>query len=295
MNSKQAKNINLVDFLTKLEIRFYSIQSGCGWYLSPFRKEEKKPSFKVNVSKNVWIDYGLAKGGNIIDFTMMYFSCNVSEALNIIESKSKLITNSIIDLNPSILVHDGKLEIQSIEKLTNKSLIFYICSFRGISYKIASNYLKEIEFTNGNGKKYFAAGFKNDLEGYELRNKYFKGGTSPKSITTIKGTDNKTLNIFEGFIDFLSAMEYKKTLFPVNDTIVLNSLVYLPQITSSLSSYNYVNLFLDNDESGKKAVTEISKYNSNIRNFATLMYSNHKDFNDFFLFTSKKFLPYQAQ
>ena len=35
------------------------------WYKSPFRTE-KEASFKVDLHKEVWYDFGLGKGGDII-------------------------------------------------------------------------------------------------------------------------------------------------------------------------------------------------------------------------------------
>ncbi len=47
-------------------------------------------------------------------------------------------------------------------------------------------------------------GFKNNFGGFELRNKYFKGSSSPKEITLISNNSPDRLNVFEGFMDFLS-------------------------------------------------------------------------------------------
>jgi DNA primase len=50
------------------------------WYLSPLR-DEKTASFKVNRRLNKWYDHGLGKGGNIIDFAILYQDCTVGEFL----------------------------------------------------------------------------------------------------------------------------------------------------------------------------------------------------------------------
>jgi DNA primase len=69
MNIVEAKNIPLADYLQSLGITPYKKQ-GCNlWYYSPLR-EETEPSFKVNPTRNEWYDFGLGKGGNILDLVM---------------------------------------------------------------------------------------------------------------------------------------------------------------------------------------------------------------------------------
>lgn len=42
-------------------------------FLSPFRSETE-PSFKINLERNIWYDFGLGTGGNVIDFAMQHFN-----------------------------------------------------------------------------------------------------------------------------------------------------------------------------------------------------------------------------
>jgi len=50
--------------------------------------------------------------------------------------------------------------------------------------------------------------FNNDSEGYELRDRYFKGSSSSKSITTFQNVQKK--DCFRGFIEFLSFTTLQK-------------------------------------------------------------------------------------
>ena len=54
----------------------------------------------------------------------------------------------------------------------------------------------------------FAVGFRNDAGGWELRSARFKGGSSPKHITTIDNRSD-TVIAFEGFMDFLAYLSLK--------------------------------------------------------------------------------------
>jgi hypothetical protein len=137
--------------------------------------------------------------------------------------------------------------------------------------------LKEAYYTN-NDKQYFALAFENDSNGYELRSKYFKGCTK-KDITTIPGKGN-SLNLFEGFFDYLSAL----TCFDersCNTTIVLNSLVNLDKV--DLTRYDKINLFLDNDKSGIKTATDIIQKHPGAVNRSQQFYRFCKDFNEYLL------------
>lgn len=63
---KEIKNIPLATFLSRLG---HEPVRRCGdklWYKSPLRQEHT-PSFKVETTLNCWYDFGIGKGGNIID------------------------------------------------------------------------------------------------------------------------------------------------------------------------------------------------------------------------------------
>src|SRR5699024_4133674 len=83
MNAKQAKQISLISILAQLKATKYKETRRDIWYYSPFRNE-KTASFKVNRLKNIFYDFGEGIGGNVIDFIMLYFKCEFTEALQII-------------------------------------------------------------------------------------------------------------------------------------------------------------------------------------------------------------------
>ena len=65
MNIQEAKNIRLIDFLSGLGYNPVIQRGNDVWYKSPFRTE-KEASFKVDLHKEVWYDFGLGRGGDII-------------------------------------------------------------------------------------------------------------------------------------------------------------------------------------------------------------------------------------
>jgi hypothetical protein len=133
-----------------------------------------------------------------------------------------------------------------------------------------------------NDKKYFGIGFKNDSNGYEIRNAYSKICLGKKDITTIKN-NSKSLLIFEGFFDFLSFKNIEKSLENVpSDYMILNSVSMIHKIKNSLENYEKTDLYFDNDEAGKCAV-EIIKNERIEAEDCRILYSDFKDLNDWLI------------
>jgi hypothetical protein len=59
MNSNQAKELSLPEFLAQLGYEPARLRGQDAWYTSPFRPGERTPSFKIDQVKNVWYDHGL--------------------------------------------------------------------------------------------------------------------------------------------------------------------------------------------------------------------------------------------
>ncbi len=72
----EAKQMDIVQYLSSIGYEPAKIRNCDYWYLSPLR-DEKTPSFKVNRKLNRWYDHGIGKGGNVIDFAILYNNCTV--------------------------------------------------------------------------------------------------------------------------------------------------------------------------------------------------------------------------
>ena len=107
-----------------------------------------------------------------------------------------------------------------------------------------------------NGRAFFAVGFRNDAGGWELRSARFKGGSSPKHITTIDNRSD-TVIAFEGFMDFLAYLSLKHPERLRIDAAVLNSVVNLPKAIPFLSRHPVIHAFFDNDEAGRKTTSDL--------------------------------------
>lgn len=91
MNIQEAKNIRLVDFLAGFGHEPVIQRGNSVWYKSPFRTE-KEASFKVDLHKELWYDFGLGKGGDIITLAKeIYQTQDVSRVLRCIEDKRTVL------------------------------------------------------------------------------------------------------------------------------------------------------------------------------------------------------------
>ena len=251
---------------------------------SPFR-EERTPSFKINILKNIWYDFGLGEGGSVLDLIIKLKNCSAKEAVKILKEFADTdgTSPSSFSFSPASTTlrteeTESKIKIKKVSELKNRALLEYLQS-RKIDVNIAKKYLKEIYYYARN-KHYFGIAFENDSGGFEVRNRYFKGCICKKDITTISKNSDKVA-IFEGFMDFLSALTYYEKNDVESDVIILNTLALLLKV--DLSKYKKINLFLDNDEAGESATFEIiRKYSENakVKNYSFL-YKSCKDFNEF--------------
>ncbi|GAB3427964.1 toprim domain-containing protein [Niabella aquatica] len=273
MTIKEANAIDMVAYLSVAGFEPAKVRGENYWYYSPLRIE-KTPSFKVNRRRNQWYDFGEGKGGNLLDFILLYENVSISEALRRLERASDL-PKYIPEVLPS---ETPAIEIQSVHTVSSAALIrYYQC--RRIVTEIADKYLREVRYKNRE-KNYYALGFKNDYGGYELRSPYFKGGCHPKGSTWIK-SETENLSVFEGFFDFLSYQTlHLNQEVPQCDFLVLNSTSFFEQQLPIMQAYERVYLYLDNDTTGTKYTTLALAADPALFSDERHLYAGYKDLND---------------
>jgi hypothetical protein len=280
MTISQAKEVQIIDYLEMNGFPPVKINGGKAWYYSLLRPPEKTPSFIINLQQNTWHDFGSGEHGDIISLITKLNQVNISEALELIGSGSGCSYVPFKNNRAESTCDTGKISIEQLLEISHPALIQYLLK-RKVSLVFSRMYLKEAHYLLYD-RKYFALAFKNDLGGYELRNAHFKSGNTPKYFTTIQGTDHSGINVFEGFMDFLSCCSHYNSI-PVFKTVILNSLSFLPRIESMLHDSTKINLFLDNDQAGRTATQRIMDTCGNVKDWAPVIYPDHKDFNEFFM------------
>lgn len=228
-------------------------------YKSPFNPQEKTSSFFTFAGSNGtnWKDYASGEGGDIYKFIMKYFSLTFPQAKAKIEELTSCDTSENIQHSTfSLKQQDPSYKINSVKELSeNKPLMQYLES-RGISSRTISKVPLKAIYYQISDRRYFAIGFMNDNEGYEIRNAYFKGNLKNKALTTILN-QSKHIKVFEGFIDYLSYLEIAPNA-KISDYLILNSVSLVKIALERLKGgYVLIELYLDNDKAGDKATQEI--------------------------------------
>lgn len=305
INIELARQIDLVNYLVSTGHRPQKISRDDYWFLSPIR-DEKTASFKVNRKLNLWYDFGLGKGGNFIDFGILFHRCTVSELLQKLSENTPAFANTLSEKqwkksqaasrfsmhaenNLQNSSDDSHIKITNVREIADPLLLNYLRQ-RRIHFDVAKAFCKEISFTV-NDKNYYAIGFKNNAGGYEIRNAFFKGSSSPKYVTHV---DNKAekITVFEGFFDFLS---YQTLVHnqpqELTNFLVLNSLSFFERSQLLMEKSRSVHLYLDNDPAGKARVSTALKRSKQYHDESHL-YKGFKDLNDFL--TGKKLMLQQS-
>ena len=272
LNWEKARQRSIIKVLSDFGIAPKRQTGKAAWYLSPLRTE-KEASFCVTMNKNLWYDFGIGKGGNVIDLVIELKSCSPIEALRYLSSQSSFFFNPPVIQKPE---KKNTIEVIQVTEIQHPALIQYLRS-RSISISVAKDYCKEVWYKY-NGRALFSIGLPNSLGGWELRNKFFKNSTAPKSYSLIS-QKKKRLSIFEGMFDFLSLATIDKDIIASSDCLVLNSLSFINKCLPLLNEYREICLYLDNDTAGRKAAKEIKKLPMTIED-CSWTYKDFKDLNE---------------
>jgi hypothetical protein len=159
-----------------------------------------------------------------------------------------------------------------------------------------------------NDKSYYGIGFKNELNGYEVRNKYIKMCLGTKAPSFFNNNSSQII-LFESWSDFLSFLTLYSKAEKRYDYLILNSVVTLNTILNSDTNnflykctngesdkcikntlykelkYDIIICCFDNDAAGNKATIKVQDAFPNRIKDGRSLYPNHKDLNDYIMKT----------
>ncbi|WP_195326656.1 toprim domain-containing protein [Bacteroides uniformis] len=279
------RQIPLADFLALLGHEPVRRSGNELWYIAPYRSE-RTPSFRVNVAKQLWYDFGLGKGGDIFTLAGEFIRSNdfmeqvkfIAEAANI----------PIVGIEkPKYLPKPSEPAFEGVEAvpLLRSPLTDYLTE-RGIPYAVASRYCCRLNY-GIRGKRYFAVGFPNVDGGYEIRSRFFKGCVPPKDVSLVKaeGSPSDVCSVFEGFMDFLSAATLG---LETGDCLVLNSVANVEKAMKYLDGYGCIDCYLDRDEAGRRTLAALKGHYEERVCDRSAIYDGCKDLNEYLQLTTKK-------
>jgi DNA primase len=281
MNATQAKQISLEDFLARLGHAPVRERDEECWYRSPLR-EEQEPSFRVSARFNNWVDWGTGERGDIIRLAERLFGVDTSGALReigrVMGERAAFRATRAQPIETSIAA-----EQIAVGDIGSLALLGYL-ETRGIDHRLARAHLREIRYAV-RGSPYFALAFANDAGGHEARNPRFKGTIGHKDISTRRLGEGQGVAVFEGFLDYLSAIQLNALPDEVGHAVILNSVALaergLEKIKELTPDAAY--LFLDNDDAGDRLVGLMTQRLACPLVDASLLYARHKDLNDMLL------------
>jgi hypothetical protein len=189
--------------------------------------------------------------------------------------------------------------IKTYSPVENETLKAYALN-RCISSDILNRYCQEVvyEIKGKRNHRFHAIGFPNCEGGYVLRSTKQKRCTgnaptwidSNEKVSDVKSAD--TLYVFEGFMDFLSWKMMDEFTFDRYDCCVLNSVTNLGKIIAKAAEYDTVKTFLDNDDAGLRAFSQLAQAlettDVSISEMSGL-YEGYKDLNEMLVKTRTHF------
>jgi hypothetical protein len=278
MNAAQAKRIPLDTFLARLGHAPVRERVGESWYRSPLR-DEQEASFRVSQGYNNWVDWGTGERGDIINLAERLFHQDTAGALREI---TRVMGDTPATWGPPGPAIGTSIAADHIEvrPIRSFALLQYLRE-RGIELPTARKYLNEIHYTV-KSQTYYALGFPSDSGGYELRNKYFKGTHGHKDVTLLDlGKPGIEVAVFEGFMDFLSALQLDALPETTKHALVMNSTRLRDRALERIGELApmAVYLFLDHDPSGVRLTEEFKAALSCTVVDASILYAQHKDVN----------------
>ena len=281
------RQIPLADFLTRLGHEPVRRSGNELWYRAPYRNE-RTPSFRVNVAKQLWYDFGTGKGGDIFTLAGEFIGSNdFMEQVKFIAETANMPMPVPEVSKPTFLPKPSEPAFEGVEAvpLLRSPLTDYLAE-RGIPYAVASRYCCRLNY-GVRGKRYFAVSFPNVAGGYEIRSRFFKGCVPPKDVSLVKaeGSPSDVCSVFEGFMDFLSAATLG---LETGDCLVLNSVANVEKAMRYLDGYGRIDCYLDRDEAGRRTLETLKeRYGGRVCDRSAL-YDGCKDLNEYLQLTTQK-------
>jgi hypothetical protein len=281
MNIAQAKKISITEYLRAIGIRPVKENDISAWYHAPHRAD-CTPSFKVNKNINLWYDFATRQNGDLIDLCkIIYKTGRTSEVLKLIEENTH-IPEMTFNKSSAGAASQAFTDVKT-GRLRSTPLLSYLRE-RCIDIDIAMHECSEIRYRRAD-KRYYAIGFRNASDGFEIRNKYFKGCIPPKDITFVSNGNGRECCLFEGFFDYLSYLTMIRIGWiaapaRMPDHLILNTTANLQKAIPHLIHYEVINSFLDNDNSGQRAYAVLREKCGYAATDMMSAFSEYDDLND---------------
>ena len=109
-------------------------------------------------------------------------------------------------------------------------------------------------------------------------NPYFKGCLPPSDVSYVP-SPSEQINLFEGFMDYLSLL----TMSPDEEkkaALILNSINNIKKSRFLLSKHKFICSYLDNDDGGKRTLEQLKRDGFDVQDCSSV-FRNYKDLNEY--------------
>ncbi|MFA5352710.1 MAG: CHC2 zinc finger domain-containing protein [Thermodesulfovibrionales bacterium] len=234
-------------------------------FKSPFR-DEKEPSFYVYTHNNTWFDWGLGKGGDIIDFVQRLHGVSFPEALEILTGVKASVPKAPEKRpKPQTSAVDVHRLYETLRKRTDQAMIEAFFNAQGVNYypQIGTVYYPTI---SGKERIDYAATpmpMRNrSFQGLECREMIDEGKKRTLGETKVPWVlprDSSIAYMAESILDALAteivAGDYNHTLIGLNGVGLIK---WIPRMVEKLG-IKKMYLALDNDEPGNRILPEVEE------------------------------------
>ena len=243
----QVYALDLSEYLRSLNIVSISDDGHRAVFPSPFGKE---PHHFLSIDKveNRFYDSALQKGGNLIDFGMLYHQCSLPDFLEQIKTRFPL--KSEARDTPLVAPEQEPVTVFGMEKgITAPHLLQYLEALR-IPPAIANAHCHQVSY-DYYGENFEGIGFRNDAGGYAIIIPQGKLMSEPQDISTKKGTSGK-VDVYQDFTDYLNTIKTRDSVLKQdNSTVILHDFSLFEKARPHLEKFDQVNLYFHNSAEGR--------------------------------------------
>ena len=313
MNIHQANNLDFPDVLSRLGYAPVQVKKGGAdlWYRSPFRPNERTPSFHLRKGKTfpwVWHDFAHPGKSTVLDFIVQYKGTDKKGALAFLDSlypnyrgasRPRSIdpnqsdfgfsTGSVNRDDTPQVSAKGEYELVGVLPIKSEAVYKYLES-RRISRRTAFKTFKLVQYRkSGQGaqRPYFGFGMAT-RSGWEVRSAtddpVFKTAVGSKDISIVIGSEQGRggVSVFEGMTDYASLLCMLGVDQLRGDAIILHGLGNSQRAIQAMETgaYERIFTFLDNNPAGVTATEAlIQHFAGRVLNYSP-QFLPHTDLND---------------
>lgn len=242
-----------------LEILGHSPQRSYGQELI-YSLSGEKACFAVNREHNIWYDHNTGKGGNIIDFAMIYWKVTFREALKKLNEYYALNQLPGYGALKTKRRHAQKLPHYQVGQITalgsNAAITGYLeskCIWEA-AQKCLSEVYYYVEDEKGRVKSFYGAGLKNELDHWQICGPSYTGCLGHKAIS-FSGRSETQVSVFQ---DTLSYLSWQTDNPPATDSIlVMHSPDLLVATIRKIKDFLAIQVWFTRDDTGRLQSAEL--------------------------------------